>query len=109
MKLEERINYISFSLHAVQEFIRLAPQGTPVYYLNGDLSPEQLKEYRCAGPDYHISVFRKHPEWIDECHKLGMKVNCWTIDKTEDMKWLIDNKVDFITTNEPILVQEQLQ
>lgn len=109
MKLEERINYISFSLHAVQEFIRLAPQGTPVYYLNGDLSPEQLKEYRCAGPDYHISVFRKHPEWIDECHKLGMKVNCWTIDKTEDMKWLIDNKADFITTNEPILVQEQLQ
>lgn len=109
MGLESRIEYISFSLHAIKEFIRLAPQGTPAYYLGGDLSPRQLKELGCAGPDYHLSVFKKHPEWINECHELGMKVNCWTIDTVESMKWLIGNKVDFITTNEPALLQEQLQ
>lgn len=108
MGLEKRIEYISFSLHAIKEFIRLAPLGTPVYYLNGDLSPKQLKEYGCAGADYHLSVFKKHPEWINDCHQLKMKVNCWTIDKTEDMKWLINHKVDFITTNEPTLLQKQL-
>lgn len=108
MGLEKRTEYISFSLHAVKEFIRLAPEGTPVYYLNGDLTPKELKEYGCAGPDYHLSVFKKHPEWIEECHKLDMKVNCWTIDKPEDMKWLIEHNVDFITTNEPVLLQKQL-
>lgn len=104
--LEERTEYISFSKHAVKEFIRRAPQGTPVYYLNGDLTPRELKEWGCAGPDYHLSVFKKHPEWIRECHELGMKVNAWTVNQAEDMKWLTEHGVDFITTNEPLLFKE---
>ena len=63
----------------------------------------------CAGPDYHYSVFEKHPEWIDECHRLGMKVNAWTVNKEEDMHRLIGQGVDFITTNEPLLLQSILQ
>jgi glycerophosphoryl diester phosphodiesterase len=43
----------------------------------------------------------KHPEWIGEAHDLGMKVNCWTVNNVADMVWLVENKVDFITTNEP--------
>lgn len=109
MKLEDRVEYIAFSLHATKEFIRLAPAGTPVFYLNGDLSPKELKEIGCAGADYHLGVFRKHPEWIEELHKLGMKVNVWTVNKAEDMQWLIDRKVDFITTNEPLVLQQLLK
>lgn len=109
MGLEERMEYITFSRHATKEFIRLAPQGTPVYYLEGDLSPKELKEWGCAGPDYHFSVFRKHPEWIEECHDLGMKVNAWTVNDTKDMKWLISRGIDFITTNEPVKLQEILR
>lgn len=107
--LEGRVEYITFSRHATKEFIRLAPQGTPVYYLNGDLPPQELKDWGCAGADYHFKVFRQHPEWIDECHRLGMKVNAWTVNKAEDMQWLIDHKVDFITTNEPVLLQQLLK
>lgn len=106
---ESRMEYITFSLHALKEFIRLAPAGTPVFYLNGDLSPKELKELGSAGPDYHLGVFQKHPEWIQESHDLGMKVNVWTVDSAEEMKWLIDKKVDFITTNEPVLMQEILK
>lgn len=107
--LEDRVEYISFSLHATKEFIRLAPASTPVFYLNGDLSPQELKELGCAGPDYHYTVFRKHPEWIQQSHDLGMKVNVWTVNKASDMKWLIDKKVDFITTNEPVMLKELLK
>ena len=32
---------------------------------------------------------------------MGMKVNCWTVNNVADMVWLVENKVDFITTNEP--------
>lgn len=106
MGLEDRTEYITFSRHATKEFIRLAPQGTPVYYLEGDLSPKELKEWGCAGPDYHFSVFKKHPEWIKECHDLGMKVNAWTVNDPKDMEWLINQGVDFITTNEPLLLEE---
>lgn len=109
MGLNDRTEYITFSLHATKEFIRLAPKGTPVYYLNGELTPQELKDMGCAGPDYHYSVFEKHPEWIDECHRLGMKVNAWTVNKEEDMRRLIGQGVDFITTNEPLLLQSILQ
>lgn len=109
MGLEDRMECIAFSRHATKEFIRLAPKGTPVYYLEGDLSPKELKEWGCAGPDYHFSVFKKHPEWIKESHDLGMKVNAWTVNEAKDMKWLIGHGVDFITTNEPVELQEILQ
>ncbi len=109
MGLDSRTEYITFSRHATKEFIRLAPKGTPVYYLQGDLAPKDLKEWGCAGPDYHFSVFKKHPEWIKEAHELGMKVNAWTVNNTRDMEWLIDQGVDFITTNEPVELQKILQ
>ena len=109
MGLEERTEYIAFSLHATKELVRLAPKGTPVYYLNGDLSPEELKAIGCAGPDYHHSIFRKNPAWIEQCHALGMKVNAWTVNDAETMRWLIDKGVDFITTNEPVLLQKVLK
>lgn len=109
MGLEKRTEYITFSKHALKEFIRLAPKGTPVYYLTGDASPAELKEWGCAGPDYHFSVFRKNPEWIKECHKLGMKVNAWTVNEAKDMEWLIAQGTDFITTNEPVVLEEILK
>lgn len=107
--LENRMEYITFSLHATKEFIRLAPAGTPIFNLDGKLTPKELKKMGCAGPDYHISVFRKHPEWIKECRDLGMKVNVWTVNKADDMKWLIKKNVDFITTNKPVLLQQVLK
>lgn len=109
MGIEERMEYITFSLHSVKEFIRLAPKGTPVFYLNGDLSPQELKEIRCAGPDYHFSEFKKNPDWLSKCHELGLKTNAWTVNNSDDMRWLIKHKVDFITTNEPVLLQQILQ
>ncbi|MCD7901844.1 MAG: glycerophosphodiester phosphodiesterase [Bacteroides sp.] len=106
LNLQNRMEYLSFSLHAVKEFIRLAPTGTPVFYLNGDLSPRQLKDLGCAGPDYHMDVYYKHPEWISECKALDMKVNVWTVNKEKDMQWFINRKVDFITTDNPFLLQD---
>ena len=41
--LEDRTEYITFSKHATKEFIRSGTQGTPVYYLEGDLTPKELK------------------------------------------------------------------
>lgn len=107
--LSDRIVYITFSLEATKEFIKCAPVGTEVYYLNGEIDPQGLKAMGCAGPDYHISKFKKNPTWIKECHDLGLKVNIWTVNKREDLQWCIDNGADFITTNDPELLQQMLK
>lgn len=108
MKLEDRIEYITFSFNALQELIRTVPKNTPVYYLRGELSPIELKKLGSAGPDYHMSVFRHHIDWINECHHFGLKVNVWTVDKVEDMEEFI-GKVDFITTDNPQRALELLK
>lgn len=106
--LTDRVTYITFSQEATLGFVKYAPKGTEVYYLTGDWTPQQLKDYGCAGLDYSFNTMRKHPEWIEQCHKLGMKVNIWTVNKADDLKWCIDAGADFITTNEPELLQQML-
>ena len=109
MGLNDRVEYITFSANALEEFIKYAPKGTPIYYLNGEKSPQELHKMGAAGMDYNLRVFKKHPEWIKECHDLGMKVNVWTVNAEEDMKWCIEQGADFITTNEPELLQKVLK
>jgi glycerophosphoryl diester phosphodiesterase len=108
MGLSDRVEYITFSANALEEFIKYAPKGTPIYYLNGEKTPQELHQMGAAGMDYNIRVFKKHPEWIKECHDLGMKVNIWTVNAEDDMKWCIENGADFITTNEPEKLQKLL-
>lgn len=108
MHLEDRVEYITFSYQGMKNLKELAPEGTPVYYLNGELSPSQLAELDVAGIDYSIRVMREHPQWIDEAHSLGMKVNVWTVNSDRDMDWCINYGVDFITTNAPERLQYKL-
>lgn len=102
--LQNRVEYISFGLNFTTKLIHLDPKAE-VYYLNGDLSPKVMKEIGASGIDYHHSVIRKNPEWIKEAHDLGLKVNVWTVNKPEDIRQMLDWKVDFITTDEPLLLR----
>ncbi len=106
--LEKRVDYISFSMNICKGLVKEAP-GAPVYYLNGDATPAELKKLGMAGFDYHYKVVQKHPEWVKEAHELGMKTNSWTVDDRKVMQWLIDQKVDFITTDKPVELKQLLE
>ena len=105
LKLAKRTEYISFNLDACKELIRQAPKAD-VYYLNGELSPKELKELGFAGLDYHYKALRTHPEWVQQCKAMGLKSNVWTVDDTAVMREMRDMGVDFLTTNQP---EEALQ
>lgn len=107
MGMEKQVEYIAFSLHVVKELIRLSPKTT-VAYLNGDLSPQELKNIGCSGLDYHINVYKKHKNWIKEAHKLGLTTNVWTVNEQKDMEYFINEGIDYITTDEPLLLQQIL-
>lgn len=109
MGLNDRVEYITFSAEALELLLKYVPEGTPVYYLNGEKDPQELHRMGAAGMDYNLSILKKYPEWIKECHDLGMKVNVWTVNKAEDMEWCIEQGIDFITTNEPELLQSILK
>ena len=104
----ERTDIISFSINACIEFKKALPD-TKIYYLNGDLWPYRIKALGFAGIDYSMSDFQKHPEWIKEAHEQGLEINVWTVDNEEDMRYFIEQGVDYITTNEPELLQRLLK
>ena len=99
-KLVNITEFITFNLDAGKELIFLAPD-MPVYYLNGELSPIEIKELGFAGIDYHIDVMRKNPEWFKEAKKLGLGINVWTVNDPVVIKEMAEQGADFITTDIP--------
>lgn len=108
MELEKQVEYIAFSLNVCEELAKLTPESE-IAYLNGDIAPAELKKKGINGIDYHYNVIEKHPEWVKEAHDLGMKVNVWTVNKEDMMKKLIDRKVDYITTDQPLETKALLE
>ena len=108
MGLEKQVEYIAFSLNVCEQLAKLTPESE-IAYLNGDIAPTELKKKGINGIDYHYNVIEKHPEWVKEAHDLGMKVNVWTVNKEDMMKKLIDRKVDYITTDQPLETKKLLE
>ncbi|EAZ82507.1 glycerophosphodiester phosphodiesterase [Algoriphagus machipongonensis] len=103
MKAQKWVDYITFSYEGGLKVIEMDPKAN-VAYLSGDKTPAELKEAGFFGFDYNIGVLRKNPHWIKEAKELDLTVNSWTVNKEEDMKWLLEMGTDFITTDEPELL-----
>ena len=107
-KLVNDVEYIAFRQHVCDELVKWGPKGIKVAYLNGTLTPEYCKDLGYTGIDYSFKVMQANPQWIKQSHDLGLTVNIWTVNKPEDIKWCIDNKADFITSDNPAEVARQL-
>ena len=102
LKAESWVDYISFSYDILKTVKALQPEAN-VSYLAGDASLEQLKQDGFYGADYQYNVYKKG-DWFAKAKELGLTINAWTVNTEPEMKWLLDNKVEFITTNEPELL-----
>lgn len=107
-EMEEQVEYIAFSLHICKELARRAPRAK-VAYLNGDRTPEELHDMRIDGIDYHFNKLAENPLWIKQAHFFAMTVNVWTVNKEENIRKVIADGVDFITTDKPETAQAILQ
>lgn len=106
--IDEKVIYISFDYDIIKKIISLNPQAS-VQYLNGDKSPDELKQAGINGLDYNLAVFRTRPAWIESAKTNKMVLNAWTVNKASDMDWLIEKGFDFITTDEPELLAQSIK
>ncbi len=106
LKANDWVDYISFGYDILLRVLELDPKAK-VAYLKGDVELDKLKADGFYGADYHFSVYQKG-EWFQKAKDLGLTVNAWTVNTKKDMEWLLNNKVEFITTNEPELLFETI-
>jgi len=107
LKVDDKVDYISFDLDILLELIRINPKVS-TQYLNGDRSPKELKDLSIAGLNYNYKVFYKKPEWIQQAKALQMILNVWTVNGAKDMDFFLTHDFDYITTNEPELLFNKL-
>ncbi|PWJ58308.1 glycerophosphoryl diester phosphodiesterase [Dyadobacter jejuensis] len=108
LKVEAITDYISFDYDVCLLVKKINPKAE-VLYLSGDKSPEVIKASGLDGVDYHYSAFKKNPTWIAEFKQLGLITNAWTVNDKSTMKDLMDQGLDYMTTNEPELLFELLK
>lgn len=105
LHLESQTEFISFSLNICEQN-KKAESSFKVYYLNGDLSPLEIKEKGLDGIDYHHSVLLKNLSWISKAKTLGLTTNSWTVNDIEIFELLKKQGIDFVTTDIPEVLSE---
>jgi glycerophosphoryl diester phosphodiesterase len=108
LKAEKRTSYISFDYEILKQ-IRAVDTKTSLQYLEGNKSPKEVKLDHISGVDFHYSVFQKHPEWIKEAKEHNIILNVWTVNDADVMDWMIENEFNYITTNEPELLNQRIK
>lgn len=108
MKAEAWVDYISFDYEICKEVLRIAPYAQ-VAYLKGDKAPAELAADHLTGLDYHFSIMKKNDAWFKEARQNKLSINVWTVNEEPLMDWLLAEKVDYITTNEPEILLKKVQ
>lgn len=107
LKANKMVEVIAFSWDACLKF-RSLNKKLKIHYLNGDKDPKNLKSANLSGFDYNTAVLKKNPSWVSDAHKLGLKTNVWTVNTNEDMNYFIKLGLDYVTTDEPELLERTL-
>lgn len=108
MKGLKQTVFISFSYDACLHLKKL-DKKVRVQYLGSDKTPIDMYNDGLKELDLNYNVFKNNPLYIPQAKERNMKINVWTVNKEEDMRYFIDQKVDYITTDEPELLKQILK
>lgn len=107
MKGLKKTIFISFSYDACLQLKKL-DKKVRVQYLGSDKNPLDLYNDGFSEMDFNYTVFKNNPQYFQEAKDRKMKINVWTVNTEEEMRYFIDNKVQYITTDEPELLKNIL-
>lgn len=96
----ENVIFISFDYENLKTLRKLLPEQR-LMFLCGELNDDWLNDMKLRNIDVDI-MYRfllDDPWYMESFKKLGIRVNCWTVDSKEDGEALARLGVDMITTN----------
>ena len=103
-----QVEYISVNAAALKRLAVLSP-GVMLQDVNSDYPMDRATAVAAGIKGINYDFNKLTDAQIADAHEKGMVVGTWTVDKEEDMRTMINRGVDFITTNEPVLLQQVLE
>ena len=101
---KDKIVFISFSSEICERLANRLPDFT-IQALFSNKSLAEVKRMGLSGIDYYQDILLSNPQIINEAHNMKLDVNVWTVNNLSDMQSLICSGVDYITTDEPLLLR----
>lgn len=94
----DKIIFISFFMENLENLRRILPRQR-VQFLTGEYSSGLVSRLAEAGMELDIAYPELTAARVEELHRRGVCVNCWTCDDPAAAQDLIDWGVDMLTTN----------
>jgi len=98
--IQNRIVYISFSFEVLKTIKSKQPDAI-VLYLENNKTIEEILAQHFDGINYHFDQYKNNSIIAQQASKNNLKIGSWTVNKIEDLEILIQQGVEFITTNQP--------
>ena len=98
--IENRIIYISFDFEVLQTIRANRPAAT-VLYLENNKSLDEVVAAKFNGINFNYAQFLGNPSIAANAKKQHLMLGSWTINKDEDFNQLLEQGVQYITTNFP--------
>jgi glycerophosphoryl diester phosphodiesterase len=98
--IENKIIYISFDFEVLQTIKTLRPNAT-VLYLENNKTLEQIIAAKFNGINFNYAQFLGNPSIAANAKKQHLMLGSWTVNKDEDFNHLLEQGIQYITTNFP--------
>jgi glycerophosphoryl diester phosphodiesterase len=98
--IENRIIYISFDFEVLRTIRAKRPSAT-VLYLENNKSLEEVMAATFNGINFNYAQFLGNPSIAANAKKQHLMLGSWTVNKDEDFNQLLEQGVQYITTNFP--------
>lgn len=102
MNAQAWVDYISFDYRGLTK-LRSLDASAHLSLLEPSVPLDLQKLDGMSGIDYYYTLFDKD-KLFERCKALGLTTNAWTVNDEVAMKKLLDQGIDFITTDEPELL-----
>ena len=94
----DRVTFISFKYDVLLKIKTVYPQ-CDAQYLSSTVDDDYIQKITEGGFDVDVKHKCLTKELVKRFHKMGKKVNCWTVDSKEDAEKYVKWGVDLITSN----------
>lgn len=101
--MEDRVVYSSFNHEQINRMLKVNKDAfvAPLYSFNM-IKPWLYCENLPASASHpNQNQITLYPEYVEECHKRGIRVHPWTVNTEEDMRFLVSEGCDALITNYP--------